>query len=202
MLSQLISLSLLLLLSPVFLLIGIGICLSNGLPIFYFQERIGKDGVSFWIIKFRTMKLGADGKKKELYKSNEADGPVFKMRDDPRFTRFGKILSHTGLDELPQLLNVLKGDMTFIGPRPLPVVEAKRLKPWMKTRERVLPGLISPAIVTGNYHEDFEAWMNSDIYYVERKTLGTDIALLFPIGAFLVKLVLDELKLALKKGKR
>ena len=81
------------------------------------------------------------------------------------------------LDKLPQLYNVIRGDMAFIGPRPLPVTEAKQLKPWMRERERVLPGIISPAVLTGRYHLDFDAWMRSDVAYVKSKSVRTDMVL-------------------------
>jgi len=116
---------------------------------------------------------------------NEADGPVFKIKNDPRFTRVGKFLAQTGFDELPQFFNVLKGQMSLVGPRPLPVYETKRLKSWQKKRLLVLPGMTSPWIINGGHKLTFNEWMRSDIEYLKTKTLIGDIKILLKT-AFLV----------------
>jgi len=133
-----------------------------------------------------------------MVSKNESSGPTFKIHNDPRFTRIGKFLSHTGLDELPQVFNVLHGDMALIGPRPLPVSEAEKLKPWMQARERVLPGIISPAILTGGYHKNFIAWMKSDVAYAKEKNVYTDMVLLIRMIPFLFGLVWREIIRPLK----
>jgi len=142
--------------------------------------------------KFRTMEVGADAFQKKLQKYNEADGPVFKIRNDPRFTPIGKFLSHTGLDELPQLWNVLKGDMALIGPRPLPAGEASQLTRWQQKRHVVKPGIISPWVLNGYHSKPFTAWMQSDIEYVKQKSFWFDLMLSLRMIPYLWKLVMKE----------
>ncbi|OGG30171.1 hypothetical protein A3A63_00860 [Candidatus Gottesmanbacteria bacterium RIFCSPLOWO2_01_FULL_46_9] len=173
---------------PLCLIIALLVILDSGFPVLYRQKRVGKDNRVFTIYKFRTMGLGAEKKQHSLRYLNEANGPVFKIRDDPRFTRVGKFLAHTGLDELPQLVNVIKGDMALIGPRPLPVGEAKKLKPWQRTRHTIKPGIISPAIMTGTYHENFDAWMKSDIEYIKNKNIAYDFQMAVRSALFLASL--------------
>jgi lipopolysaccharide/colanic/teichoic acid biosynthesis glycosyltransferase len=127
-----------------------------------------------------------------LKKLNEADGPVFKIKEDPRFTRFGKFLNHTGLDELPQLFNVFSGTMALIGPRPLPVAEEKKLKPWHRAREKILPGIISPWVLEGYHRNTFDAWMKSDIEYSKRKSLPVDLNLVIRFMNYWVSLIARE----------
>ncbi|MBI5449694.1 sugar transferase [Candidatus Gottesmanbacteria bacterium] len=158
----------------------------------YRQRRIGKNGKPFTMYKFRTMITGADAMQKKLSPYNEADGPVFKIRNDPRFTSIGKFLSHTGLDELPQLINVLRGEMAIIGPRPLPLAEAAKLTPWQKKRHRVKPGIISPWILEGYHAKSFDAWMKSDIEYIETKHVWKDMELGIRGCILLAKLFLRE----------
>jgi len=112
---------------PLQLIIALLLVILSGWPILFFQKRVGKDGKIFIMYKFRTMNVGSEEQQKKLQKLNEADGPAFKIHDDPRFTKIGKFLAHTALDELPQLINVIKGEMSFVGPRPLPVEEAKKV---------------------------------------------------------------------------
>lgn len=178
---------------PLQMIIALVVFVTSGWPVFFRQRRIGKDGKPFVLFKFRTMVVGAEAKRRKLVGQNESRGPTFKMRNDPRFTPFGKVLSHTGLDELPQLINVLRGDMALIGPRPLPLSEAKKLKPWMRERERITPGIISPAILTGIYHQDFDAWMKSDVAYVHNKSVWGDALLLLRFVPFVVKLLVQGL---------
>jgi lipopolysaccharide/colanic/teichoic acid biosynthesis glycosyltransferase len=178
---------------PFQVIIGLLVFMFCGFPIFFMQRRIGKDGRSFVMYKFRTMIVNAD-KLQSKYKSrNISDGPVFKIPNDPRFTRLGKFLSHTGLDELPQIWNVLRGDMAFIGPRPLPESESRKLAPWMRARHKALPGIISPAILSGRYHEDFDAWMRSDVDYVAHKSTRKDMMLACRSVYFLLLLLRAEI---------
>jgi lipopolysaccharide/colanic/teichoic acid biosynthesis glycosyltransferase len=194
MIDRLLALCILIFLVPLLVLIAVSIMLVDGWPVLFVQERVGKDGKSFWLYKFRTMVRDAESMKRKFGPSNESDGPVFKIHNDPRFTAIGKILSHIGLDELPQLVNIIIGDMVFIGPRPLPIPESKKLMSWMHIRENVLPGIISPAILSGNYHKDFAGWMKKDVEYAQTKSYSTDILLIVPIVLFLIKLVYRELK--------
>jgi len=119
-------LSIVLLVTPVITVISLLIFIVSGLPIFYAQKRVGLNGIPFMLYKFRTMHVGAEKLQVKLKAQNEAKGPVFKIRHDPRFTAIGGFLSHTGLDELPQIINIFLGHMAIVGPRPLPVAEVKR----------------------------------------------------------------------------
>ncbi len=179
---------------PLQCFIALFLVLSSGLPIVFRQRRIGIDGKPFTLYKFRTMTSTAEKLQSRYTKFNEADGPVFKIHDDPRFTPFGKFLSHTGLDELPQLWNVLRGDMALFGPRPLPVAEAKKFKTWQKARHAVKPGIISPWVFEGYHSRSFEEWMESDIIYVKEKSFKTDCILLGKTIVFMGKLFIREVK--------
>jgi lipopolysaccharide/colanic/teichoic acid biosynthesis glycosyltransferase len=189
---QLFSIAIVIFCSPLMVVIAILIALSSGFPIVFIQKRIGKKGQPFAMYKFRTMVVNAEQKQKSLNKYNEASGPVFKIRNDPRFTSIGKWLSHTGLDELPQLFNVLKGDMQLIGPRPLPVAEAAQLKTWQKERETVKPGIISPWVLDGYHKKTFDEWMKSDIAYINRKSFFYDCQLFFSSVWFMLCLTYRE----------
>jgi lipopolysaccharide/colanic/teichoic acid biosynthesis glycosyltransferase len=178
---------------PFAVLIAIAIVVSGGFPVLFTQKRVGIDGKIFTIYKFRTMMVGAETGQTALRKYNEADGPAFKIRNDPRFTPVGRWLSHTGLDELPQLLNVLCGDMSFIGPRPLPVSEAKKLEVWQKKRHTIHPGIISPWVLDGYHANSFDAWMKSDCTYVKTKSFWGDMRLFAKSVLFLVKLIVHEM---------
>ncbi len=176
---------------PVMLLI-IALCyLFAGRPVFFLQNRAGKNGEVFKIIKFRTMIVGAEKLRSKYKKMNESDGPVFKIVNDPRFTPFGKLLSKTGLNELPQFINVLKGDMSVIGPRPLPVYEDKKLPRKYKIRTLVNPGISSPWVVNGSHRLTFKEWMNLDLGYIKNGNLGEDLGITLAtfilIVGFLVK---------------
>lgn len=135
------------------------------------------------------MTLGAHTKQKKYVHLNEADGPVFKIRNDPRFTKIGRFISHIGLDELPQLINVLMGEMALIGPRPLPVDEEKKLKPWMKKREDILPGIISPWVLDGYHARSFKEWMRSDCEYAKTKSFRIDLILGVRAVGYMMKLI-------------
>lgn len=179
---------------PLQIVIALCVLIGSGWPIFYRQKRVGRNEKIFTLYKFRTMRHDAEMIKPSLARLNESKGPVFKIHNDPRFTSVGKWLSHTGLDELPQLWNVLHGDMALFGPRPLPIEEEKKLKPWMRVRHNVLPGIISPAILSGRYHEDFVAWMKSDVWYAKHKTTQGDLMLLGRSVIFLIRLFLLEFR--------
>lgn len=179
---------------PLFIVISFCIALSSDFPMIFRQVRIGQNGKQFILYKFRTMFKDADKHQESLRVKNEAKGPVFKIRDDPRFTPFGRFLSHVGLDELPQLYNVLKGDLSLIGPRPLPIREVDKLTSWQKTRHRIKPGIISPWILSGYHDLPFDQWMKSDIDYVKNKSFLYDLRLTIQIVNFMVKLWIVELK--------
>lgn len=180
--------------APLLLVISAVIYFSYGAPIIFYQKRVGKDGRLFDIYKFRTMSVDSEHRKKSLLRYNEADGPVFKIQNDPRFTKVGKFLAHTGMDELPQLWNVLMGDMALIGPRPLPVAEAEKLVSWQKKRHSIKPGIISPWILEGYHTMSFDAWMKSDIAYTKDKSFLNDVSLGAKACRFLILLFIRECK--------
>ncbi len=168
----------LVLLSPFFLLIAIVIKFTSKGPVFFMQERIGLRGRKFKLYKFRTMVVDAEAQLKKLKARNEADGPVFKMKDDPRITGIGKFLRKTGLDELPQLLNVVKGDMSLIGPRPPLESEVKQYERWQLRRLSVKPGITCSWQIVPNRHDvSFEEWMMLDMHYIDNWNIGKDIGL-------------------------
>jgi exopolysaccharide biosynthesis polyprenyl glycosylphosphotransferase len=174
-----VSASSLALLAP--LLIGIGILVratSSG-PAFFLQERIGLNKRRFKVIKFRTMALDAEKRLAELERLNEAGGPVFKIRRDPRITRVGAFLRKTSLDELPQLINVLVGEMSLVGPRPLPVRDYEGFsQDWHRRRFSVRPGITCLWQVGGRSALSFEQWMELDMQYIDHWSLVLDIRIL------------------------
>ncbi len=164
---------------PVIGIIAYLIKREDGGPILFKQERWGKNRKSFVMWKFRTMRMGAEREKRELLELNEVDGPVFKIRNDPRFTKIGRWLSHRGLDELPQLWNVVRGEMALVGPRPLPIEEAKKVPKKYWRRYEVLPGMTSWWIVRGSHYQlSFKEWMESDVKYVETKSWWEDVKII------------------------
>ncbi|REK66510.1 MAG: exopolysaccharide biosynthesis polyprenyl glycosylphosphotransferase [Cohnella sp.] len=172
------SLLLLVLLSPLFVLIGIWIKLDTKGPIFFRQQRIGKHGIPFQMLKFRSMHQEAERMKQALMHVNEVNGPVFKLRNDPRITRAGRWLRKYSLDELPQLWNVLKGEMSLIGPRPPLPQEVAQYTNYHWRRLDVLPGMTGLWQVSGRSDLDFEEWVDLDIYYIERWSLGLEMKIL------------------------
>ena len=178
----------LLLLSPIFLILTFIIKLESRGPVLFIQERIGLRGRKFKLIKFRTMNQNAESVKHILEEQNEADGPVFKIEDDPRVTRLGRILRKTGLDELPQLINVVKGEMSLIGPRPPIEKEVVQYKRWQLRRLSVKPGITCTWQVLENRNDvSFEKWMNLDLDYIDNWTLKKDAKLLFKTFNTVVK---------------
>ncbi|MCE5221482.1 MAG: exopolysaccharide biosynthesis polyprenyl glycosylphosphotransferase [Clostridium sp.] len=169
----------LIILAPIFLLVGILIKLESKGPVFFSQERIGKDGCKFKMYKFRSMVINSEELKEKLYSKNEMSGPMFKMKDDPRVTKFGKVIRKTSIDELPQLFNVLKGDMSLVGPRPSLPKEVEKFDKWMMKRLEVRPGLTCYWQVLGRNDIDFEDWMKLDIKYVRERSILVDIKLIF-----------------------
>jgi exopolysaccharide biosynthesis polyprenyl glycosylphosphotransferase len=147
-------------------------------PVIFRQQRIGKDGKRFVAYKFRTMVADAEARKAELAALNEADGPIFKIRNDPRMTRVGRILRRTSLDELPQLWNVLCGDMSLVGPRPPTPDEVARYAEWHCRRLDVMPGLTGLWQVLGRSDTSFDEMVRLDIYYAENWSPGMDLRIL------------------------
>jgi exopolysaccharide biosynthesis polyprenyl glycosylphosphotransferase len=163
---------------PVMLVVALLVALFVGRPIVYVQRRGGLYGQPFTMLKFRSMRVGAEQEQAALRGLNEMDGPVFKMTDDPRVTRFGRVLRRTSLDELPQLFNVLAGQMSIVGPRPLPLDETRALAGRHRRRLSVRPGLTCLWQVSGRSDLTFDEWMALDLEYVERWSLGLDVAIM------------------------
>lgn len=168
----------LVLLSPFMLMIGVAIKLTSEGPILFKQKRCGLNGRQFTLYKFRSMIHGADMKKRELEKMNEMDGPVFKIKRDPRITPLGRIIRRLSIDELPQLLNVLKGDMSFVGPRPPLAVEVEMYKLWQRRRLSLKPGLTCIWQVSGRNKISFERWMEMDLEYIDNWSLWLDFKIM------------------------
>ena len=167
-----------LVLSPLFIIIAIIVKFTSKGPVFFSQKRVGRNGKEFDMYKFRSMVVNAEELKEKLAAQNEMSGPMFKMKDDPRVTKVGKFIRKTSLDELPQLWNVLKGDMSLVGPRPSLPKEVAQFDEWMYKRLEVKPGLTCYWQVSGRNNIDFEDWMKLDIRYVEEKNLWIDIKLI------------------------
>ena len=162
----------LLLLLPVFGIIALCIRLDSPGPVLFKQKRVGKDGEEFWFYKFRSMVSDAEAKRHLLEMHNERSGPVFKMRNDPRITRVGRILRKFSLDELPQLLNVLKGEMSLVGPRPALPRETDKYTPRQRQRLIGLPGVTGLWQVSGRASLSFERSIELDLYYIEHQSLS------------------------------
>lgn len=174
-----VALILLVLCAPIFLLTAIFIKLDSRGPVFFVQERVGLSKRRFRMIKFRTMGADAEARMKDLEHLNEKSGPIFKIKNDPRITRVGKWLRRTSIDELPQLVNVLLGDMSIVGPRPLSVRDAVRMEEaWQKRRFSVKPGLTCLWQVSGRSNLSFEQWMQLDLQYIDQWSLILDARIL------------------------
>jgi lipopolysaccharide/colanic/teichoic acid biosynthesis glycosyltransferase len=169
----------LVLLAPLFLIIALAIKLTGRGPVFFRQQRSGRGGKPFTMYKFRSMVVNAEALQKDLLHISEQDGPAFKLKKDPRLTAVGRFLRMTSLDELPQLWNVLRGDMTLVGPRPLPVAETEGCAVWQRRRLDVTPGLTCIWQVRGRSQVPFAEWIRMDIEYIASFSLFQDLKLLF-----------------------
>jgi exopolysaccharide biosynthesis polyprenyl glycosylphosphotransferase len=175
---RLVAGALLVVLAPLFVVLALLARLLGGSPLFYVQRRGGLYGRPFAMLKFRTMRVGAEAERAELLAKNEMDGPVFKLTNDPRVTPFGRLLRRFSLDELPQLFNVLSGQMSLVGPRPLPLEETAALTGGHRRRLSMRPGLTCLWQVGGRSEVPFQEWMALDLDYVDRWSLGLDLAIL------------------------
>lgn len=164
--------------SPLALLIALAIKLGDGGPIFFKQVRSGMNGRPFIFYKFRTMNVNAESQKNELLSLNEMSGPAFKITDDPRVTLVGKFLRKTSMDELPQFYNVIKGDMSLVGPRPPLPSEVKQYKEWQYRRLSVKPGITCLWQINGRNDIDFDKWMKLDLQYIDNWSFWTDIKII------------------------
>jgi|GEM_PF-65371 len=176
-LDRILAFFLLILLSPIFLAIAIAIKFFSGDrgPVFFRQLRCGKNGTEFMMIKFRTMIVDADRTKGHLRRTaNDLDGPLFKMANDPRLTRVGRFLRKLSLDELPQLMNICKGEMSLIGPRPLADEEMRFASSWRDVRLRVKPGITGLWQISGRSQCRFQDWIKHDVHYVKNQSFALD----------------------------
>lgn len=165
----------LIILSPLMGLIALSIKLESEGPAIFKQERVGKHGKRFGIYKFRSMVDDAEAQKADLERLNEADGPLFKIKDDPRRTRVGRLIRKLSLDELPQLYNVLRGDMSVVGPRPNIPSEVAQYQEWHKRRLEVVPGITGLWAISGRSELTFDEMILLDIYYIENWSLALDM---------------------------
>ncbi|BDI28737.1 multidrug MFS transporter [Capsulimonas corticalis] len=163
---------------PVFVAIALLIKFDSPGPVLFTQARVGKDGVEFPFYKFRSMVPNAEALRNDLEKQNERNGPVFKMRNDPRVTRVGRVLRRYSLDELPQLFNVLKGDMSLIGPRPALPREVALYTPRQAQRLAVMPGVTGLWQVSGRANISFERSVELDLHYIQHQSLGLNLRIM------------------------
>jgi exopolysaccharide biosynthesis polyprenyl glycosylphosphotransferase len=164
-----------LILSPVLAAVAIAIRLDSRGPVFFKQRRVGLQGRTFEIYKFRSMYVDAEARLESLRAHNEMSGPVFKMRDDPRITRVGRFIRKTSLDEFPQFWNVLRGEMSIVGPRPPLPAEVRQYKRWQRRRLSVKPGITCVWQISGRNNIDFERWMELDLEYIDQWSLWNDL---------------------------
>lgn len=184
------SLLALILLAPLALLISLAIVLdSPGDGAIFRQRRVGRDGKLFWLYKFRTMCPDAEEQLNELLSQNQMDGPVFKIKGDPRITRVGRFLRKTSLDELPQLLNVLQGDMSIVGPRPALPREVELYSDYQRQRLYVTPGLRCYWQIAPHRNEmSFDEWVALDLKYIQERSFWVDWKIIFlTVRAMLMK---------------
>ncbi len=161
--------------APAFALLSLAIKLDSPGPVFFRQTRVGRNGREFTLYKFRSMYEDAEARLAELQHRNEMSGPVFKLRDDPRVTRVGRLLRKTSLDELPQFWNVLKGEMSVVGPRPPIPSEVRRYERWQRRRLSVKPGITCTWQVSGRSDIEFARWMELDLHYIDTWSLWGDL---------------------------
>jgi exopolysaccharide biosynthesis polyprenyl glycosylphosphotransferase len=168
----------LILLSPLFLLAAVSIKLEDGGPVIYSQTRAGKNGKPFKFYKFRSMCVNAEEKQRDLKVLDESDGPVFKITKDPRITKIGRVLRKTSIDELPQLINTLKGEMAIVGPRPPLPNEVAQYTLEQMHRLDVKPGLTCYWQCSGRSNLSFQKWMELDFKYIRERSLWTDFKII------------------------
>lgn len=178
MIQRIIAFTLLIVISPLLIMLYITIILLYGQPFLFRQKRMGKDKEIFTIYKIRTMGRNAEQERTVYSNLNEREDPLFKIHNDPRFTKLGKILSHFGADELPQLFNIVKGEMAFVGPRPLSLPVANKIPAKYNERFRVLPGLTSLWILRET-NLSFKDFMMLDTIYVRKKSVLYDGKIFF-----------------------
>ncbi|EFO82112.1 undecaprenyl-phosphate galactose phosphotransferase [Oscillochloris trichoides DG-6] len=187
-----VSVAAIILSAPIMLFTALAIKLDSPGPILFRQTRVGKDGEHFACYKFRSMYIDAEARKAELIAKNEADGPVFKIKHDPRVTRVGRIIRKLSIDELPQLFNVLRGEMSLVGPRPALPSEVAKYNYEQIGRLHAIPGITGLQQVSGRSDVDFKRWVELDLQYISEQSIWKDLeilvrtipAVLFSKGAY------------------
>jgi exopolysaccharide biosynthesis polyprenyl glycosylphosphotransferase len=179
--------ALLVLLLPVMAILAVLVKLDSKGPILFKQYRVGENGQLFWFYKFRSMVIDAEARRAALEGLNEASGPLFKMKNDPRITRCGRWMRKYSIDELPQLLNVLKGDMSLVGPRPALPAEVEQYDQFQRRRLEVKPGITGLWQVSGRSDLTFEQSVKLDIDYIDRQSLWLDFTILLRTFGAVVK---------------
>jgi len=169
---------LMILTSPLFIIVPVIIKLTSRGPVFFKQKRAGLRGKQFTMYKFRSMHSNAEQQRAELEIFNEMEGAAFKMTNDPRVTRFGRLIRRMSIDELPQLINALKGEMSLVGPRPLCKCDVDKFKEWQRRRQTMKPGITCLWQTSGRSKIDFETWMKLDLQYIDNWSLGLDLKIL------------------------
>jgi lipopolysaccharide/colanic/teichoic acid biosynthesis glycosyltransferase len=164
--------------APVMLAVALAILIADGRPILFVQERVGLDGTRFRLVKFRTMVRDAEDRYDEVAALSDTRGAGFKMRDDPRVTRLGRWLRRSSLDELPQLWNVMRGDMSLVGPRPAPPREVECYDPWHLGRLSMKPGMTGMWQVASRFDQDFDQRASLDLTYIRRWSVWLDLVIL------------------------
>jgi lipopolysaccharide/colanic/teichoic acid biosynthesis glycosyltransferase len=163
---------------PLWLLIAAAIKLDSRGPVLFLDRRIGVGERDFGMLKFRTMVAGAAAQQGELEEANEAEGALFKIREDPRVTRVGRLLRRFSLDEIPQVVNVVKGEMSLVGPRPLPLRDYRLLEDWHRARYRVLPGMTGLWQISGRSGLTFDDLVRLDFTYLENWSIWLDVSII------------------------
>lgn len=172
-----VSFAALILLIPIIPVLAVMIKLDTPGPVFFKQDRVGKNGKLFKFYKFRSMRLDADKQKEEIEALNEKDGPIFKVRTDPRITSVGRFLRRSSLDEIPQIFNVVRGDMSIVGPRPPLPSEVENYQPWHRRRLEVTPGITCLWQISGRSQLSFNEWMRLDMEYIKHRSFRADLAI-------------------------
>ncbi len=166
--------------SPVMLAAALAVRFTSAGPVFFVQQRYGRHRQRFRMFKFRSMVVDAEKRQTALEGKNEAQGPVFKLKSDPRVTKVGAFLRKTSIDELPQLFNVLTGQMSLVGPRPLPLRDVSRFEEaWLLRRFSVRPGLTCLWQVNGRSNTSFDDWIRQDLTYIDQWSISLDLKILF-----------------------
>jgi lipopolysaccharide/colanic/teichoic acid biosynthesis glycosyltransferase len=173
-----VGIAVIILLIPVFPIIVIMIKMDTPGPVFFKQKRVGKNERVFEFLKFRSMHREAEKDRRNLQPYNEHDGPTFKIKADPRITNVGRFLRRSSFDELPQIINVIKGDMSIVGPRPQMPNEVEQYQPWHRKRLEVIPGITCYWQISGRSHIGFDEWMRLDMEYLRTRCMRTDLMIM------------------------